>query len=116
MSESENETTPKLENWSDFVNDGEYLKASEVKEFPLIVVPIHIYAQFDEGKAKITIEVEYKGKKRKIGLNKTNQNFIKNSGLMPKDIIGKKFFFQKIRVNNPVTKTAVDSFELSKIE
>lgn len=113
---SENENIPKLDNWGDFVSDGEYLKASEVKEFPLVVVPIHIYAQFDEGKAKISIEVEYQGRKRKIGLNKTNQNVIKNAGLMPKDIIGLKLTFNKIRVNNPVTKTAVDSFELSKVE
>lgn len=105
---------PNLDDWSDF--SGVFLKAGDVKEFPLIVVCKNIEAVFDNGKPKLTAVVEYKGKDRKIGLNKTNQNVLRTAGLTPKAIIGKKLTFTKVRANNPITKQAVDSFLLEKVE
>ena len=105
---------PSLENWDDF--SGVYLKADEVKAFPLVIVPTHIEAEFSEGKTKVSIDFLHKDRERKMGINKTNLEMIKAKGLMPKEIVGKKLSFGKCKVRNPSTNLMVDSFILEAIE
>ena len=112
---TDNEQQPDLNSWDDFA--GEYLKTEFVTDFPLIVVPTKLEAGYDkDDKPRLTINFLYKGKNKKLELNRTNQTFIRNSKLMPKQIIGKKLYFDKVKVRNPSTNSQVDSFLLVKIE
>ena len=91
------EKTPNLDRWDDFA--GEYLKADIINEFPVTLIPVTAQAEFDEGRARLVLEVEYNEKTWKLELNKTNQNFLRNNGVKaPKEIIGKKLVFDKIKV------------------
>jgi hypothetical protein len=105
---------PSLEKWNDFA--GDYLKADLVHEFPVTLVPIGIDSEFKDGKPLMTLDVEFDGKKWKLNLNKTNQNFIRALGLMPREVIGRKLIFDLVKNRNPQTGKAVDSFELIKID
>jgi hypothetical protein len=109
------EQKPNLDNWNDFC--GDFLKIELVKEFPMIVVPVKVEAGFEEGKAKLIIEFELMGRSWKMGLNKTNQDVLRKSGLVsPNAIVGKKLTFDKIKARNPTLNTMVDSFILVKVE
>lgn len=105
---------PNLDSWDDF--SGVYLKADEVKDYPLKIVPTNIEAEFQDGKPKVSIEFQYKNRQRKMGMNSTNLDIVKKSGLMPRQIIGKTLVFEKTKVRNPTSNTIVDSFILDKIE
>ena len=102
-----------VDNWDDFA--GVYMKAEDVKEWPLKVVPKEVSAYIQENKAKLDYVVEYSGRDRKIGINATNREIIKKKKLMPKDVIGKILVFGKIRVRNPSSNEMVDSFEILDI-
>lgn len=103
-----------MDNWVDFA--GEYLKADLIEEFPVTLVPVSIDAAFDDGRARLAVQVEYRDKTWKLELNKTNQNFLRNNGISaPKDIIGKKLVFDKIKVRNPSTNAMVDSLVITEI-
>lgn len=108
------ENKPAIDSWDDF--KGVYLKAEDIKEFPFVTVPINVVTEFSEGKAKLSIVVEYKGRERMIGINKTNQDFIMAQDIVPQGLIGKKLTFGKIKARNPKTNSMVDSFALEKIE
>jgi len=50
-------------------------------------------------------------------LNKTNAVFVKNANIKhPKDLIGKKLRFDKVKAFSPKAKTEVDSLRINKIE
>lgn len=105
---------PNLDGWDDF--SGDFLKCENVKEFPLIIVPVDVESEFRDGKPKLSVVFEYQGKNRKMGINKTNQEVIKKNNLSPRGIIGKKLTFSKIKVRDPTKNAMVDSFFLEKIE
>lgn len=109
------ENKPSVEDWGDF--SGVYLKPEDVAEWPLVAVPIDIETEFNEGKAKLSIITEYKGRTRKIGINKTNIDILKSAGMQaPKQLIGMKLFFDKTKVRNPSTGGMVDSFVIDNLE
>jgi len=109
------EQKPNLDNWNDFA--GVFLKCDLIKEWPLIVVPIKVEAGFEEGKAKLIIEFLYMNRNWKLGLNKSNQEILRKSGLVsPNAIVGKKLTFEKIKARNPTLNLMVDSLILTKVE
>lgn len=107
--------TPSLDDWSEFA--GAFLKVDLIKEFPFKCVCKDIGTEFGEdGKAKFWIVTEYKEKTFKLGLNATNIKTVQQSKFMPRELIGKVFTFDKIKVRNPSTNAMVDSFFLTNIE
>lgn len=112
----ENKNKPRFDQWTDFA--GKFLKAEFVDSFPLTLVCIAVDGNFDnEGDAHLFLDVEYKSKKWKWELNKTNQKIARNLGIQkPMDFVGKKITYNKIKVFNPGTKQQVDSLSISKIE
>lgn len=103
-----------VDSWDDF--QGVYMKADDVKEWPLKVVPKQVEAYIYDKKAKLDYVVEFNGKDRKIGINVTNRNVIKKHNLTPKQALGKVFVFGKCRVKNPSSNEMVDSFDLVEIK
>lgn len=109
------ENKPNLEDWTDFA--GEWLKTDIVKKFPVKIVVKDVGADYsDEGKPKMWVVTEYLGRSFKLGLNKTNQNFLKANNLMPREVIGKILTLDKIKVRDPSKNALVDSFCISSIE
>ena len=109
------EETPNLDKWDDFA--GEYLKADIIATFPVTLVPVKAEATFDDDRARLIVDVLYNEKTWKLELNKTNQSFLRNNGVKaPKDIVGKKLVFDKIKVRNPQSNTMVDSLIITKVE
>lgn len=104
---------PNLDDWSDYA--GDWIKAEYVKEFPVKLVCVGIDGMSENGRNRLVATVEYNNRTWKFDLNKTNQNFIKSDGLMPKDVIGKIFECQTIQVRNPTTGGMVGSLVISKI-
>lgn len=108
------ETKPSLDNWVDFA--GDFLKADLIAKFPVDLVAINVISELKDFKPQLFMETEYNGKKWKIQLNRTNQNFLRSKGIKaPKELIGKKLTFEKIKVNNPTTKTPTDSLLIVEI-
>lgn len=107
--------SPDLGKWDDF--SGDYLKTDIVTKFPVELVPVKIEASFDEktNKPRMNVTVHYNDKDWIMELNKTNQKVIRAKGLMPKEVVGRKLIFDKIKVRNPSNDTMVDSFVLTDI-
>ncbi len=106
---------PRLDSWDDFA--GEYLKADLIKEFPCPLAVKDVKAGYEDGRAKLVIVVEYNSRDWKIDLNKTNQTAIRAAKIKsPKEIIGKKLTFVKIKQRNPTTNTMVDSLLIESVE
>lgn len=105
-----------LNSWDDFT--GEYLKPENVKVFPFQIVPVNVFGEYDEkeNKNKLSMEFLFNGRDRKMGLNKTNQDVIRQAKLTPLQIVGKKLTIDKWKVRNPATNQMQDSFIITKIE
>lgn len=108
-----NGNQPNLDDWTDFA--GDWIKAEFVKEFPAKIVCIGVESRFESEKAKLVAKVEYNNRTWNFDLNKTNQNFIKDDGLMPREIIGKVLVVNTTKVRNPSTGFMVDSLIIEKI-
>lgn len=102
------ETTPSLDKWDDFA--GEFLKCDLITKFPVELVVINVTSELKDFKSNLYIDTEYNGRKWKVQLNRTNQNFVRSKGITsPKALIGKKLTFEKIKTHNPTTKSPTDS-------
>lgn len=109
------EKKPSLDNWTDFA--GEFLKADLISKFPVVLVPIGITSENKDFKPHLYIEVEYNSKKWKIELNRTNQKFLREKGIKaPKEVIGRKITFEKVRTQNPTTKSPTDSLLITALD
>jgi hypothetical protein len=105
---------PNLDSWDDFA--GEWIKADYISEFPAKLVCIGVEGASENGKPKLIANVEYKQRKWKFDLNKTNQNFIRASGITkPKLLIGKVLVVDKTKVRNPSLNQMVDSLVIIDI-
>jgi len=63
------------------------------------------------------VRYETDEKKTKFGLNVTNSNFVKNTGIKsPTELIGKKIQFRIVQAFSPKAKKEVDSLRISKVE
>lgn len=104
-----------VDDWDDF--QGVYMKADEVKVWPLLLVPKQVEAYLgNDKKPRLDYTVEYNGRDRKIGINATNREVIKKAKLTPKQALGKVLVFGKCRVKNPSSNEMVDSFDLTEIK
>lgn len=109
------EKQPRLDTWDDFA--GDFIKAEYIKTFPFSCAILGVTSEVEDGRNKLIVEIEYSARKWKWDLNKTNQNFIRSSGIpSPKALIGKKITVDKIKVRNPTTGSMVDSLIITKIE
>ena len=102
-----------LDSWEGFLGSN-FLNADDVKTESDIFVVINVELD-DENKVMATMErneISYK-----YSLNVTNSNFLKDAGVKsPKDLIGKKITFSKVRVMSPKTKKEVDSLRIKSVE
>lgn len=104
-----------LSSWDDFT--GDFIKPDIIKEFPVTIVPVKIEAVKEEDKKpQIIITFLYNKRNWKMNINRTNQNFIRSRNMTPKEIIGKKLKFDKIKARNPTSNQMVDSFSLIDIQ
>lgn len=108
----EDSNQPNLDSWDDFA--GDWLKAEYMK-LPAETVCVNVEGINEDGRNKLILILEYKKKQWKFEANKTNQNFIKSKGLTPKQLIGKKVIFDKIKVRNPTSNSMVDSLIIDGI-
>ena len=109
------EIQPRLDSWDDFA--GDFIKAEFVKEYPAKFPVISVSAQVEDGRNKLIAVIEYNGRSWNFDINKTNQNMLRNSGVLtPKMVIGKVLIMNKIKVRNPSTNALVDSLIIDKIE
>ena len=108
------EKQPDLDSWDDYA--GEWIKAEFVKEVPAKIPCVDIKGIVEDGKNKLIAEIEYNNRTWSFDLNKTNQNFIRSKGIMPKDLIGRVFVCEKIKVRNPTTNSMQDSLIITDIE
>jgi hypothetical protein len=104
---------PSVDSWNDFA--GDYIKAEFIQDFPAKLVCVGVSTRFESNKPKLIASVEYNNRSWSFDLNKTNQNFIKALGLMPKDIVGASLTVNKIKVLNPTTKAQVDSLVIESL-
>ena len=99
------------DNWAAF--SGEWIKAIDVKSDKDEYAVVSVESQEENGRQTLVLEIEREGIKKKFGCNRTNtyavQQACPNS---PKDAIGKVVTFNKVTVNNPVTKQPVDGLRI----
>lgn len=115
METNEELKTPQ-NDWVEFA--GDFLKAEHIKEWPVSLVVVDVKMEFDKDQnARLFMDTEYKNRKWRIEINKTNQKIIiSNKVETPMALIGKKLTFGKIMVRNPSTNTQVPSFLLESVE
>ena len=107
---------PSLDNWNDFA--GNYFKAALVKEWPALALVLEAKSRYTEDeKAQLVLEIEYTKKRFLYEPNVTNTKILRQAcPESPKQLMGKKLSFQKVRARNPKTNEMVDSLEIVKIE
>ena len=104
-------TETSAESWDGLLKN--YLKANNLKEnvesFACIGVSVE-----SEG---LNLELERGEEKFVFGMNVTNMVFLKNNGITaPKEVIGKKITFEKVKAYNPTLKQEVDSLRIIRVE
>ena len=111
MVENQNEVS----GWDKYIKN--FLKAEDVASVEDEYVCFGIEeVEFDEGKS-LRLHLERDPDKYLFDLNKTNSVFVKNSKIKhPKEIIGKKLKFDKVKVFNPKLKKEVDGLRIISIE
>jgi len=101
--------------WDKYINN--FLKAEDVLSVEDEYVCINIIeVNFDEKKT-LRLSLERDPDKYLFDLNKSNAVFVKQSNIKhPKDLIGKKLTFEKIKVYNPSLKKEVDGLRINSIK
>lgn len=106
---SENETS--ADSWDGLLSN--YLKAENLEAQEEILVCIGLNVKEKD----MDLQIERLGKKYLFGMNITNKVFLKTNGIdAPKDVIGKKLTFTKVKATNPNTHKEVDSLRITKVE
>ena len=99
------------ESWDGLLTN--YLKADNVKDETVPYICIGVKVKDKD----MDLELEQNGKRLLFSLNVTNKVFLKENGISkPKEVIGKKIFFRKVKATNPQTKKEVDSLRIDKLE
>lgn len=108
------ENNKALESWDAF--SGNYLQADEVKseEDAYVCVDVQVSGEGIEVQPVLTLE---RNELQKLfTLNKTNIKFLKSKNIeTPRDLIGYKIYFRKVKVNNP-QGVEVDGLRICKVE
>ena len=111
MSEEQNSL-----DWNDFA--GDFIKADNVKEFPVKLVCLGIEKIVDKQtkKNKLIVEIEYADRSWKFDLNKTNRDFLQERFASPSEVIGKVLICGRVQVRNPSTNSMVWSLFIDSVE
>lgn len=94
-----------------------YLKAEHVKdeEQPFVCIGVNDVGSDDEPRLQLELVTEDE-REWMFDLNKTNIKKLKEEKLThPKQVIGKRIYFMKVKVNNPQTKKEVDGLRIKRI-
>ncbi len=103
-----------LDNWDGFLGSN-FLKAEDLENEDQIFVCVGV--EMDQENERPMLILETDEKKTKFGLNVTNSNFVKNTGIKsPTELIGKKIQFRIVQAFSPKAKKEVDSLRISKVE
>lgn len=108
-----------LDSWSGIVSN--YLKPENFKASKGNFVVEDIKARQsknDKGETVIKLEIytTVGGVEYVFIPNYTNSKFLKSKVKTPQDLLGKKLFFEKIKVRNPQTNATVDSLSIVSID
>ncbi len=104
-----------LDSWDAF--SGNYLKADEVKSEKDAYVCVAVEVSGEGVDLQPVLTLERNELKKLFTVNKTNIKFLKSEEIdSPRDLIGHKIYFKKVRVNNPKTGDEVDGLRICKIE
>lgn len=106
-----------LDSWDKF--SGSYLKADMVKSDSDFFVCTNLNETEDDktGNPKLQLILERENIELMFDLNKSNIQILKDlKVLAPKDLIGKKIFFNKVMARNPQLNKEVPSLRISKVE
>ena len=110
MSENQSE----VGGFDKYINN--FLKAEDVVSVEDEYVCVNVTEANFDGKASIRLDLQRSPDKYIFDLNKSNAVFVKNAGLKhPKELIGKKLTFEKVRVFNPSLKKEVDGLRIKSI-
>lgn len=109
-----------LDNWEGFIS-GTFLKAvnvsNEQEAFVCTKTEEFLDTREEPPTRRLKLSLESNGTKYDFDLNKTNAVFLKNNGIQaPKDIVGKKIYFNKVMAMNPQLKKEVESLRIAKVE
>lgn len=102
-----------LSNWDAFT--GASLKAEDVKSSKDEYVIVQLSHDEQDGRHKLILTLERNGIQKMFYLNSTNTKVLKDVADSPKELIGKKVNFVKIKVNNPQTGKIQDSLVIDKV-
>ena len=102
-------------DWNDFA--GDFIKADNVKEFPVkfVVLGVEKIPGMDD-RDKLVAEIEYGDRTWKFDLNKTNRDVLQEKFNSPSEIIGKVLKCNRIKVRNPSTQAMVWSLVIEDVE
>lgn len=102
-----------LENWNEYTGSS-WLKAEDVKSSDEAYAIVNVEISEEDNRPVLTLEREEK--QSKFSLNVTNANKCKDFVDSPLQLMGKKLYFNKVRVMSPSTKKEVDSLRITKVE
>ena len=103
-------TDTSVESWDGLLKN--YLKADNLKENTESFGCVGVNVENGE----MELQLERENEKFVFSLNVTNKVFLKNNGITaPKEIIGKKLTFEKVKAFNPTLKKEVDSLRIIRI-
>ena len=104
-------TETSAESWDGLLKN--YLKADNLKERTESFGCVGVNVESGE----MELQLERENEKFVFSLNVTNKVFLKNNGISaPKEVIGKKLTFEKVKSFNPTLKPEVDSLRITKVE
>lgn len=106
-------TNKLLDSWDAFT--GDVLKPENVKTKEEAYVIVDIHTEEQDGKQKLKLQVERNEIKKDFYLNATNTKILMATANTPKSLIGKKVYFDKMKVNNPQTGKVQDSLVIDKV-
>ena len=99
------------DSWDGLLSN--YLKADILESHEEILVCVGLNVSGKD----LELEIERQGKKFLFSVNVTNKVNLRNNGIAaPKDTIGKKLTFTKVKATNPSTHQEVDSLRITKVE
>jgi len=102
--------------WDNYIS-GKFLKAEDVKNAEDSFEVTGVTEDTNQSDIKVVrLSLKYGDDEFKFDLNKTNSAFVKNANVShPKELIGKKLQFNKVRVRDPTKKIEVDGLRISKV-
>ena len=102
--------------WESYINN--FLKADDVKSEEEAFACVNAEEVSFGNETSVRLHLERSPDKFLFDLNKTNAVFLKDDCKIkhPKEIVGKKLYFTKVKVMNPQTKKEVDGLRINKLE